>query len=557
MRDPFDAAQLSTRLPLTLAQQGIYLGQQLDPFSTANWTAEALEFQGEFDLARLQAAIIETINQADCLHTRFVAEEQALWQEILPMPLRASGWQITELAFVEKDDPRQHAWQWMADDLAAPVNLQQGPLFQCALLHLGPAHCLWYLRVHHIAIDGYGYSLLMQQVAKHYRGASVASSASMLEVLQEEQHYRASPAWQADADFWQSYLAGAPSQPANPIAASVRRLRSPVLQAQQWQQLASQHGVDSSALLLAACLLCVSVHTGAQDLCIGVPVMNRLASRAVGLPCLWMNILPLRFSVTSEMDLLALARQVQTQLQRVRPHQRYRYEQIKQDRAEQGGNPLAAQTQLFGVVLNLLPFQAAPQFSFEGSVVHCQHHALAAGPVPSLAINLAPDFAKGSLRLELEANPQIYSNADLAQLLAHMQKAFALLQQAAAAPFASLPGWPAAPALAFQAATANSAPDVLDLLCAMAAQQPHALALAHGEQQLSYAELLASVQHLAAQLQQARLQAGQRVLLCMPRAPETICTMLAVLWLGAAYVPLDLASPPQRRALYSLMCKPI
>jgi amino acid adenylation domain-containing protein len=75
-----------------------------------------------------------------------------------------------------------------------------------------------------------------------------------------------------------------------------------------------------------------------------------------------------------------------------------------------------------------------------------------------------------------------------------------------------------------------------------------AVALAMGDEQLTYAELETLSDRLAAQLADRGVGRGDRVGLLIPKRPSAIVAMHAALKVGAAYVPLDAESPPQRLA---------
>ncbi|MDL5034649.1 amino acid adenylation domain-containing protein [Pelomonas sp. APW6] len=77
---------------------------------------------------------------------------------------------------------------------------------------------------------------------------------------------------------------------------------------------------------------------------------------------------------------------------------------------------------------------------------------------------------------------------------------------------------------------------------------PKALAMIDGERSVSYAELNASANRLAWQLQQAGVRPGHPIALLMKRSIELVTSQLAVLKCGAFFVPLDEQAPPQRWA---------
>ncbi|MGM9517051.1 amino acid adenylation domain-containing protein, partial [Roseateles sp. DB2] len=87
------------------------------------------------------------------------------------------------------------------------------------------------------------------------------------------------------------------------------------------------------------------------------------------------------------------------------------------------------------------------------------------------------------------------------------------------------------------------------LIQAQARRNPQALALVDEQEQLSYGELDALTDRLAAQIA-APLQGAQQgqplVLVCLPRGVALVAGVIAVLKAGAAYVPVDPAYPSER-----------
>lgn len=547
---------LGQRLPLSAAQLGIWLGQQLDPLSPAYWTAEAIELQGALDLAAFEQALGRCIADCEALHMRFVAEGEQVWQLAVP-----AHWALRHVSFEDgtarsPDETWETAWRWVQDDLQSVPDLQHGPLFATALLRLSPARHLWVLRVHHVALDGYGYALLMRRVAALYAtttGATTSTSAdaaapraSLAAVVQEAQAYQQGAA-DADRAFWLAHLHDAPAPvtlaPRAALARGVRRLRGelPTESLAQWQAAARACGVDWATWLLAATAAWLARSTGTADVTLGLPVMTRLGSQALSVPCMAMNIVPLRLHVNGEQNMAALASRVAGELRTLRPHQRYRYEWLRQDLAAQRDATARGQA-LFGPVLNLMPFERPVAFG----ALQARPLPVSAGPVEDLSISIVPH--EQGVRLDCEANPDAYDAAVLSRLRSSLLAALDALSTAA--PDQPLHRLLASPPLSIVAGEPlPPAPDVLAALCAQAARAPRALAIEQDGQRLDYAGLLEAVRQLAAELVAHGVGAERRVAVLLPRAPQTIVALLAILWAGGAYVPLDPDSPDARIAM--------
>jgi non-ribosomal peptide synthetase-like protein len=101
------------------------------------------------------------------------------------------------------------------------------------------------------------------------------------------------------------------------------------------------------------------------------------------------------------------------------------------------------------------------------------------------------------------------------------------------------PGGPAAPPRT-----------LLDVLDATAARHPHATALDDGQRVLDYTTLRAEVDRFGERLVRAGIGAGHRVGIRLPSGTADLyLSILAVLSVGAAYVPVDLDDPEDRAEL--------
>ena len=93
------------------------------------------------------------------------------------------------------------------------------------------------------------------------------------------------------------------------------------------------------------------------------------------------------------------------------------------------------------------------------------------------------------------------------------------------------------------------APDLLAQIEAVAAGSPHATAVEAKDGNLTYRELLDRVAQVRRALEAEGVRPGDLVGISLARGCRELVTMLATLAAGAAYVPLDLSLPGERRAL--------
>lgn len=94
----------------------------------------------------------------------------------------------------------------------------------------------------------------------------------------------------------------------------------------------------------------------------------------------------------------------------------------------------------------------------------------------------------------------------------------------------------------------SAAPSIVDRIAAHAAAAPHHLAIAHESFSLTYADLHRRSNQLAAYLIQAGAEPDSCIGLLLDRSANFVVAALAVLKTGAAYLPLDSSTPPDRAA---------
>ena len=77
---------------------------------------------------------------------------------------------------------------------------------------------------------------------------------------------------------------------------------------------------------------------------------------------------------------------------------------------------------------------------------------------------------------------------------------------------------------------------------------PHAVAIEFQGEELTYAELRRAARTWAAELRRRRIGIDDRVAICMAPCVEMVVAVLAVVEIGATYVPLNPSYPDQRLA---------
>ncbi|WP_353949907.1 enterobactin synthase subunit F [Stenotrophomonas maltophilia] len=547
-----NAVALATPVALTEAQAGLWFAQRLAPDNPSFNTAHAVWIDGPLDVAAFVAAADQAAGEAGAFALRFAegADGQPLqWHDPAHVPLLS----VRDVS--AEADAAAAARSLMHADRMSPVDPTRDRISQQVLLELGGQRWVWYLRVHHLAADGYGMALFTDRVCALYAGRMGEPLPGLAGVLADDAAYHADPRRALAGQWWREHMQGAPAGVglAGTLAASDDALRwvQPLDAAFREQLLQAsvrwlQPWPDVLAALSAEYLRRMSA---ADEVVLGVPYMGRLGNASARVPAMVMNVLPLRVAA-GEGSVEAFTRGLGRQLSQGRKHGRYRGEQLRRDLGLVG-----AQQRLHGPLVNVQPFYKA--LTLAG--VQATLEVLCTGPVDDLTLGFRGD-GQSLLDLEIEANPALYSREDVeahAARLLHFVSAALQADDIAAVPLAT-------PEEAQQVlqefnATAHALPEttLVELLQQGMDRDPHAPALVFGDAALDYATLEARSFALAAQLRAMDVGPGSVVAVALPRSLELVIALVAVLRAGAAYLPLDLAHPDERLARILASAQPV
>ncbi len=530
-------------IPLTQAQQGIWLGQQLHGQSPLYNTGECLEIRGSLDVALFEQALRQVISETDALHMVYQPGEEGGIQ----LPLGDKEWLLHHESICA-DDPWSDIRLRVDRHLKTAVNLEQGPLFSQILFKAGESHYFWYQGIHHIAMDGYGYSLIARRVADVYSGLLKGQRLPRLfcsfeQLIAEEKSNLSEDKAEQDKAFWLDQLGHGPeiiSLSDKPVSVSGSFIREKLLLDTALQDSLRQQcralKANWSDLIVAAISAWVYSRTGTQEIIFGLPVMGRTGSVALRTPAMMMNIVPFPMRIQSSDSFADLVQHVRAQFRSIRPHQNYRYEQLRRDLQHKTG-----QSRLFGPVINIMPFDANLRF---GDITAISHK-LSAGPVEDLAIGISAKGDGSQLRIDLDANPDCYTTSELQtfkQELAELIRVFFSNPQQALSEVVEQPQV----SVLDGSDLPDNITDALTLIRKQVLSRPDHPALEYQGKNLSYLELYEQSLQLAQQLNEKGIKAGDRVGLLLPRSIEAIVAILGISLSGAAWLPLDPHGPVSR-----------
>ncbi|WP_082468971.1 non-ribosomal peptide synthetase [Sciscionella sediminilitoris] len=533
-------------LPLSSAQRGLWYAQLLSPKTPIN-IAQVIDIRGVVDPALFERAVEHTFGEFENLHVT-VSEREG---EPVQRRNGAARCSIQVIDFSAESEPAQRAQEWIRADCAAEVDLARDPLASVALLALAADHWQVLLRAHHIVCDGQTGAWVLARLAEVYSAMAGDSAPPAMDygtvedLLAEDARYRESGRAETDEEFWRR-IAGELPEPASLAGRTAAPSMDPVRAPGALSSSAAE-GLEAAArllhgtvpvLALAAFATYLGRLTDRREVVLSVPVMARRGTRIKGVAGMASNVLPLRLRLDEQDTVGARVARARAELFSVLRHERFRGERLT------GGRQAR-----FGPMVNMMPF--FPELRFGSAPASMRVHA--AGTVDDLSVTMYHGgSAEHAFRVDFEANPALYSAE---QLRGHHERFLRFLRVFANAGEHArvsaidvldederhrvLHGWN-------KTARLGNPRTIPDRFARAVRANPDAVAVTSAAGSLSYAELNARANRLARALIEQGVGAEQRVAVALGRSADAVVALLGVSKTGAAYVPLDRHSPPER-----------
>ncbi|WP_045855526.1 non-ribosomal peptide synthetase [Teredinibacter purpureus] len=543
---------------LTAAQRGVWLGYSLSENKALFNTAESIAFNGRINLENLSVAVSRAVMEAESLYCVFqthtdgrvetVPADMDVPIVVLPMPDGVH------------DSEQEQSWlrQWARSNLNKPFDLEKELPCRFVIFQSQERDYL-YSCIHHIAIDGFGNSLVLQRIAAIYSAMVLQQIVPecpygrLADVIEEETQRLASGRYAKARDYWLDRCNNFPEPQSfadntAPVCAEfLRETGQP--QHDDWSALTrvcEQHKFSWADAFIALIAAHLNMNTGQYKQTLGMMVMNRMGSKSLRVPCMQMNIVPLCLQLEPSDTFVDLARKVAKQKKAMRRYQSYRYEDLRRELACYG-----AGRRLFGPLINIMPFDLPMRYHD----VTATTHNLSAGPVEDLTIEIHQQ-AEGAPAIDFDANANTYTPQKLKTLQQELFKVMHRWVNNSTLTLEQLCDIELAQQREMAVITAEInpvSPRVIEAVASWSTLQPSAIAIEtiatpeNDKQCITYAQLAQVVHIITLQLMQLGLKPGCRVGLMMGREPNAICSFLACVHLGVTVVPLDPLQPEIRQ----------
>jgi len=554
-------------LPLSFAQQRLWILDRLDPGNPAYNLPAAVRLKGALDSRVLEQSINEVIRRHEALRTSFGDFEGQPIQVIAPaLILSLPIIHIQEMPLMQREAEAQRLAR---EESQRTFKLTEGPLLRMRLLRMDEKEHVLLIIPHHIVFDGWSVRVLIREVAALYT-AFIKGKPSPLPNLPIQ--YADYAVWQRqrvqgelldrELFYWRQQLTGITAlelmtdrpRPAVQTSGGARApMDFPPILVKGLKELSQKEGVTLFMTLLAVLQVLLYRYTGQEDITVGTPVANRQRVDTESLIGFFVNTLVLRTNLEGNPTFREILGRVRPMVLQAQAHQELPFERLVEElRLERD----LSRTPLFQTAFSMQSLQSMPTGSLQVPGLTMSSWSVDSGTA-QFDLTLFVTETEQSLTASLVYNTDLFDAGTIARLAGHFRtllEGIVATQESPGQRLSSLPLLTEAEQHQLLVEWNNTRVAypkdrcIHELFEAQVERTPDAVAVVFENQNLTFQKLNQQANQLAHHLRELSIGAGACVGVCMERTPAMIIALYGILKAGGAYVPLDPAYPDARLA---------
>ncbi|TGN99811.1 hypothetical protein PN36_33320, partial [Candidatus Thiomargarita nelsonii] len=316
--------------PLSSPQLDFWFDQILHPDVPLYNIGGYVRIEGTIDPALFEKALNQVIAENDALRIIIHAGES------LPTQTFAENVHINLdfQDFSAQENAHKLTVKWMEQEFVKPFQLYDGLLFQFPLCKVSDNCYYWLMKYHHLIVDGWGISLIVQRVAAAYNAlATEPKNYAYQDFIQNDQTYLESEKFVKAKHYWQEKYREVPEPlmvrryaaqfqgKTIPSQRSILCLKRPLYN--QLIEFAKENKVSTFHVILGA-LYCYFVRTcHREDLSIGLFTLNRNSAAFKKTIGMFTSASPAWFRFGTDLNFVELVQSISKELQKDYRHQRF------------------------------------------------------------------------------------------------------------------------------------------------------------------------------------------------------------------------------------------
>jgi|GEM_PF-273313 len=556
--NPFEEErEIDKIIPTNEPQKEIWLSCIIgrDESNLAYNESVSLSLYGDFNYACFIEALQEVIARHEALRATVSANGETL---IVYKQLES------DLHFEDiSTDNNQKATldQFVADEVQHVFDLQEGPLFRVFLHKLSEINYYFTLVKHHIIGDGWSTGVILEDLSKIYNAKVkgeriVLDEAPQISLYAEQQAaYLLTEEYQQTKNYWlKMYEDNVPvlnlpldytRPPSRTYKADRLDYHLPLELVEQLKITGAKAGCSLVNTLLSAFEIFLYLQTNQRDIVVGLPAAGQAATGNFGLVGHCVNLLPLRSIIHPDVPFNSYLKNRKSAFFDAYDNQQFTYGQLIKS-LNIARDP--SRIPLVPVVFNI-------DMGMDNSVVFENlTYKLISNPrkYETFEIFLNATGSKSSFVLEWSYNTQLFKAATIERMAAGFEQLLQTIAGNSSVMIRELAAQHNSDKIEQlnlwnnTAAVYPKGQHLTALIDEISLEFEDKTAVRYKNKSLSYRQLTAVSNRLAAYLIKKDIKVGDIVGLSAERSMEMLVCLLGILKAGAVYVPLDPEYPQER-----------
>ena len=547
-------------MPLSFAQQRLWFVNELEPGASVYNIPVAFRVKGRFDCDAMERSLRAMVMRHESLRTSFQIIGQQPVQVIqIPPNFHLP---ILNLEGLPEGERERAALEVVHVDADRPFDLTQSPLLRVMLVKLSGDSYVFLATMHHIISDRWSIWVFVKELAQLYKAFAEGKSSPLpplkiqyADFAHWQRQWFSGDMLEVQLAYWKQQLADAPpvlelpvDYPRPNIQSFKGETHSFALSENLFAALKVLSQRENATLymtLLACFKVLLHSYTGQNKITVGSAIAGRNRTEVENLIGFFVNMLPLSTNLAGAPTFKELLNRVREVTLEAYDHQDVPFEKLVEEL--QPARDLS-HSPIFQVafVLHNTPADIPQLPEVTLSLLEIER------TTSKFDLTLMMAETAEKLTVSFEYNTDLFDASTIERMGAHFQT---LLNSIVSNPeqriseLEMLSEAERHQLLVEFNDTATTFPRhvcIHQLFEQQVERTPDNVALVFEEQRLNYRELNERANQLARHLQDNGVTVEDRVGVLMERSVEMIVSLLAILKVGAAYVPLDPAYPSER-----------
>ncbi|MGH0498965.1 amino acid adenylation domain-containing protein [Bacillus wiedmannii] len=534
---------------LTHPQKRIWYIDKINTNSPLHNIGGCLKINENIDVEGMKQTVNFIIKNNEGLRLRFSEKEDQPMQYVQEF----ENENIDFLDFSNCENPKKEHKDWVGRLFKKSFDLEDRPLYYFAIYKISEKEYGVLLNIHHIISDGWSIALIQKQICEIYRKIInkeeiyIDKYYSYLDFLKEEEEYLNSDRFIKNEKFWKSKFSDIPKdflyKTSNSLEGKRQYFDIESELSNKIKKFADDKKCSLNTFFMVILLIYINKITNKGDIVIGTPVFNRTGKEQKGMVGMFTSTVPFRFNLNTESKIEDLIKLMNRELKLCFLNQKYPYDLlIKELEINKDGYD-----SLFKMCVNY--YNSKYDNDMNGIDVKIKEY-YCGNQSYSLQLTVK-EWEEGSITLNFDYKTLEYLDKQIETMYEAIINIInqVVVDENIVINEVKLVNKEENNYKIYDFnSTTNYYPQktVCELFEEQAIKTPNKIALEFKEETLTYRELNEKANQLASHLGEKRIDKNSIVAIMETHSIELLISILGVLKVGAAYLPIDPVYPIDR-----------